>query len=380
MVDPGEECDDGNNNNNDSCRDNCLRPCGNDECVCSLLSTVLPKFSVSGKIPPGADDDALTFKINLPKLGKGVGTSFNMEYSAEGQIADCGNGCESSFKASLGGKWEAEVLTEKVEAAISGGVDISSKHCLLCDPQTCQESCGDRYCLTTGGNGSASLAYTKTIPLFPLKAFSWGPVRGRIGCDVSGTVGLSLGGSVAGDEPGTATLCENCGECETFSATLGGTIGGGLACGLGLNAGGVNASAMITGSVSISPEFKVDLARGEDCENPGICSHAKISGAVNGAGTACVNLRFFQAKAECKISYSGFKEAGCEGFMSMSDGPKYGCTVSATVLGGDCLKKCEKFCDRGLACGDDCLPSNSPVPCDKSPGTACDGTDPELDE
>jgi hypothetical protein len=262
-------------------------------------------------------------------LGKGVKTSFNFEYSAEGQTATCANDCVSSFEGMLGGKWEVEVLTEKVEAAINGHFHVESNRCQLCDPQTCQESCGERYCLSSGGGGGASLAYTRKIPLFPPKSFSWGPVQGRIGCELSGTVGLGLDGSVSRDWPGEAMACENCEDCTTFSATVTGSIGGALECTLVISASAASASGLVVGSVSVVPELTFSNATGEGCENPGFCSHAKVTAMASAAGVICANLRFFQAKADCKFSYSASAEAGCEGFNNMVDGPTYECSVSA---------------------------------------------------
>jgi cysteine-rich repeat protein len=372
-VQPPEECDDGNDNNVDACRDNCLRPCGDEECVCSLLSTVTPKLSVSIKVPPG-DANAIEFDLTLPKLGK-VGTTFNFEFNAEGQTANCKNDCTASFGGGAKGMWSVTVLTEEVTAEIGGELMVTEKLCEICDLETCQEDCGERTCLTQGGGGSAAMAYTRTFPLFPERSFNWGPVSGKLGCKLTAGFGLNLGGSVTHDRPGQSELCEVCGACKKTSATVGGNVNGSLGCALGLQAGSVNGSGSVTGVATIAPQFTYDNESGAACENPGLCAHAKVTATVGGSGTLCVNLRFFNAKASCNVSYTGSAEAGCKGFSSSGTGPEYGCSVSATQS-SDCTKPCEKICRRGVACGDACIAAGRR--CTKPPGKACQGPPPEM--
>ena len=376
VVDPGEECDDGNDINTDECRTNCLEPCDAGGCICSVLSTINPTISTSLKIPPG-DANAIDFKLNIPGLGKQVGTSFNFEYFAQGQAASCNTDCKANISGGIRGKWDAVLLTEQVDAEISGEIAVEEERCKLCDAETCQSSCGERSCLSQGGGASASLNYTRTIPLFPPKSFKWGPVRGRLGCEFAAGFGLGLAGSVSQREPGTAMECERCGECEVYSVTVSGNINGRLGCGLGLTAGRVNASGDISGSAMISPEFKYDYENGEECAQPGLCAHAKVSASANATGALCINLRFFNAKATCNVTYSGEAEAGCNGYSAEAKGPKYGCSVGLT-LPGDCSQKCEKICRTGVPCGDTCQAASKS--CSKPSGKACQGPPPELAE
>lgn len=376
-LDAGEECDDGNNNDEDGCRNNCLFAC-EEECTCSTLVGVNGKFSVSIKVPPDPAEDAVEFKLDIPGLGKGVATKFNFNYSAEGQIPDCKVDCKSSFGGSIAGNWSATVLTETVSAGLGGSLSLEQDRCLLCDPGTCLESCGEVSCDRITGTGMASVGYTKTIPLFPEKSLTWGPINGRAGCFANLGGGLGLTGSVKSEEPGAADRCDTCAECVTFNSKVDGNITLGGSCFLGLEAGGVNGS--ITGNVtgSVKPEISYDYETGSGCENPGVCGHAKVTAEAISAITGCVALRFFNAKATCDVKFNASAEAGCKGFDSDADGPKFACNVSTSVLGGECTTDCEVICRRGKACGDSCISRTRT--CRKPPGKACQGPPPELDE
>jgi len=377
-VDDGEECDDGNNNNDDDCRNNCLFACG-EECICDTLVGTNGKLSVSIKVPTDPAEDAVTFKIDIPGLGKGVETKFNFLYTAEGQIPDCKVDCKGSFGGSIAGSWSATVLTESVSAAIGGGFSIEQDRCQLCDTATCLESCGEVSCDRVIGTGMASVGYTKTLPLFPERRLEWGPIKGRAGCSVSLGGGLGLSGSVKDEDPGAAMLCEKCGRCQTFGGKVEGTVTLAGSCTLGLNAGGaVNASISggLTGTVK--PEISYDYETGPGCANPGLCGHAKVSAEAMGALSGCVALKFFNAKASCDVKFSGSAEAGCKGFDSEGKGPDFACNATATIFGGDCSAECERICRRGKPCGDTCI--SRTAQCRRPPGKACQGPAPEMDE
>jgi cysteine-rich repeat protein len=369
--DPGEECDDGNNNNADACRNNCLASCGADECVCSLLTTVTPSFDFSLHVPRSGVP--FKKKVTIPGLGKGVGAKFGVGITAKGQLAHCGNDCKGSFKASLRGVWGFELLTEKVEAQIGGSYSVLNKHCELCDPETCQASCGKTSCRSAGGAFDGQLDYTRSFPLFPPKRFSWGPVKGEVGCEASVGLGIALSGSGTKDEPGDAELCENCTECARSKITVGGNINGGLNCGLGIKVGSLSGSGRLAGQVRIGAELTREH-KGPECDEPGTCFTAEVSAMATAKGGGCMNVRWFNAIAHCKVSLRGRVSQGCVDDDSDGDPVKYEC--SAGLTNGGACQSCQVVCTRGKACGNSCIQRSKT--CRQPKGAACQGEPPDV--
>jgi len=373
-VDGDEECDDGNRIDGDDCRNNCLRGCVGDNCVCSLLSAVTPKFRFNASFPK---EDARKYSLPLPFLGKVFEGGFAADANLEIQFPNCTNDCTGTGSLKLGGSFNASLFTESVSGSITGGGEGRVEYCKVCNKELCSQQCEELKCWSLAGSAEGKVGFSRTFPLFPEKLLTWGPIKGRIGCSAKLGCEISAGVNGCKSQPGGAFNCPDCIPGYGYGGFLSLTGLGSLGCMMGLRYRSLESSAELVGSAQATGSIGYDFASGSGCGRERSCAYGSISVTASAAGNACVNLGFFNAKAACEVTYQGYRATS---ECAVSPGPPpnpltYACSVGLTRP-DDCSKKCEFICRRGTACGDRCIAANER--CREPPGKACQGPPPEI--